>query len=57
MILAEPPPSQGDLHFSLLGYPVRIHPWFWLIAAMMGLSLQDPLLVAIWVLSMLLCIL
>lgn len=57
MILAEPPPSQGDLHFSLLGYPVRIHPWFWLVAVMMGLNRQDPLLVGLWVAAMLFCIL
>lgn len=57
MILAEPPPSQGDLHFMLLGFPVRINPWFWLVAVIMGLDLQDPILVGLWVVAMLLCIL
>lgn len=31
MFLSEPPRSQGDLHFSLFGIPVRVHPWFWLV--------------------------
>jgi len=57
VILAEPPLSQGDLHFTLLGYPVRIHPFFWLVALMMGMNLQDPILIGIWVLAMVVCIL
>ena len=57
MFAVEPPPSQGDVHFSLLGYPVRIHPLFWLVAIFMGLNLQDPVLVGIWVVAMLVCIL
>ena len=57
MILAEPPPSQGDLHFSLLGFPVRIHPYFWLVGLMLGFALRDPVLVVMWVVAMLLCIL
>ncbi len=57
MILAEPPPSQGDLHFSLLGFPVRINPLFWLSAILLGMSLQDPIKVALWVAAMVLCIL
>ncbi len=56
MILAEPPPSQGDLHFSLLGFPVRINPWFWLSALLLS-GLGNPIGVAMWVGAMLLCIL
>ncbi len=56
MILAEPPPSQGDLHFTLLGYPVRVHPWFWLSAVLLS-GLGNPIDVATWVAAMLLCIL
>lgn len=37
MILAEPPPTQGDLHFRLFGFPVRVHPFFWLVCLIMGL--------------------
>ena len=37
-MLGEPPRSQYDLHFTLFGFPVRIHPWFWLIAGMLSLG-------------------
>ncbi len=56
MILAEPSPSQGDLHFSLLGFPVRINPWFWLVSAFLASS-RDPVRVGLWILAVLLCIL
>ena len=57
MILAEPPPSQGDLHFALLGFPVRIHPMVLAVGAVAGIWAEDPILVAIWVVAMVLCIL
>ena len=57
MFFAEPSPSQGDLHFSLLGFPVRIHPWFWIAAIILGSSAREPVLVFLWVVAMLLCIL
>ncbi len=59
VFLAEPPPSQGDIHFSLLGFPVRIHPFFWLMTAMLGLSgsKTDPLFFLVWVVAVLLSIL
>ena len=57
MILSEPSPSQGDLHFELLGFPVRIHPLFWLVGFFLGYPLRDPILVVLWVVAMLLCIL
>src|SRR4030042_1813102 len=34
----EPPPSQGDLHFTILGFPVRVHPLFWVVALILGLN-------------------
>ncbi len=37
MFLTEPPPSQGDLRFRVLGFPVRVHPFFWLVTGIMGL--------------------
>lgn len=37
MLLFEPPPSQGDLHFRAFGFPVRVHPFFWLTAVLMGI--------------------
>lgn len=38
MLLADPPPSPYDLRFSLLGIPVRVHPLFWLVSLILGLS-------------------
>ena len=38
MLLTEPPPSQGDLHFRLFGVPVRVHPFFWIVTVVMGLN-------------------
>lgn len=51
MILAEPPPSQGDLHFRLFDFPVRVHPFFWLISLVMALRGEavPPLEVVTWI--------
>jgi len=57
VILAEPSPSQGDLHFTLLKFPVRIHPWFWLAALLLSNLRDDPVYVFLWIVAMLLCIL
>jgi len=35
-MLYEPTPSPGELHFSLFGIPVRVHPFFWLIGLVLG---------------------
>jgi Zn-dependent protease len=59
VFLAEPPPSQGDIHFSLLGFPVRIHWLFWVVTAVLGWngSGGDLVVLASWVVAVLLCIL
>jgi stage IV sporulation protein FB len=51
LILGEPPPSPGDLHFRLFGFPVRIHPFFWLVSLFLGIGGRDdkPVDVLIWV--------
>jgi Zn-dependent protease len=36
VLLAEPPRTNYDLHFRLLGIPVRVHPFFWLVALFSG---------------------
>jgi len=38
VLIGEPPQSQGDLHFALFGIPVRVHPFFWLVAVLLGLG-------------------
>jgi stage IV sporulation protein FB len=55
MLIGEPPPSPADLHFRLFGIPVRVHPWFWIVALMLGLSGEgpaDPLKTLVWVVVM-----
>jgi Zn-dependent protease len=44
-----PPSSSYDLNFTLLGFPVRVSPWFWLIAILFGLGSGSVLGIAIWV--------
>ncbi len=57
MLLSEPPPSQWDLRFSLFGFPVRVHPFFWLIALVLGVSLDEMRAVLIWIVAVFLGIL
>ena len=38
-----------DLRFRLLGIPVRIHPLFWVISAVMGWQDRNLPMVAFWV--------
>ncbi len=49
-MLGEPPRTQYDLSFSLLGIPVRVHPLFWLITLMLiGSKRVTASSVLIWV--------
>jgi Zn-dependent protease len=50
MLFQVPPPTRYDLRFSLLGFPIRVSPLFWLIAVLLGSSSGDPLQILIWVL-------
>lgn len=36
MILMEPEQTPYDWRFSFLGVPVRVHPWFWLVSALLS---------------------
>jgi stage IV sporulation protein FB len=38
MLLVEPPRTQFDLNFQVLGFPVRVHPFFWLVTLLLGFS-------------------
>jgi stage IV sporulation protein FB len=52
MLLFEPPPSPGDLHFRVFGIPVRVHPFFWLTTLLMGLNPRGgtpPAELMIWI--------
>ena len=41
MLLAEPARTEYDFHFNLLGFPVRVSPFFWLAAAVLGWPLAS----------------
>ncbi|WP_165063544.1 metalloprotease [Paludisphaera rhizosphaerae] len=45
------PPSNYDLRFEVLGIPVRVHPFFWMFSALLGMTgaRNDLRLVALWV--------
>jgi stage IV sporulation protein FB len=51
MFLGEPPSTQADLHFRLFGFPVRVHPFFWVVTLLLGLGgeVADPINTLIWV--------
>jgi stage IV sporulation protein FB len=36
VLLGEPERTQLDLNFSLFGFPVRVHPFFWVIGVLLG---------------------
>jgi stage IV sporulation protein FB len=40
-VFAEPERTRYDLNFHLFGFPVRIHPWFWLIVILFGANELD----------------
>src|SRR5690349_4147218 len=51
MFLGEPPASQADLHFRIFGFPVRVHPYFWVVTLLLSLGggAADPLNTLSWV--------
>jgi Zn-dependent protease len=54
MILGEPPPTPADLHFRLFGFPIRVHPFFWIVILILGMGgfggeQADPVETLIWV--------
>ncbi len=54
MALNDPAPTQGDLHFSLLHIPVRVHPMFWVMGLILGASGSDDkslMPIIIWIVA------
>jgi len=49
LLFQTPPPTRYDLNFTLAGFPVRVHPLFWLIAVLLGYSSGDILQILSWV--------
>lgn len=58
-MIGEPGPTQADLHFRLFGIPVRIHPFFWVVAVLLGATGgdTDPVHLSIWVVAVFVSIL
>lgn len=46
VLLGEPNHTPYDLHFSVFGFPVRVHPLFWIMGLMFGID-EGPILVLI----------
>lgn len=51
-----PPPTRLDLNFKLFGFPIRVHPLFWLICIFLGYS-TNLFNVLIWVVAVFVSIL
>jgi stage IV sporulation protein FB len=50
LLFQVPPPTRYDLRFNLAGFPVRVHPLFWLIAILLGYSAGGIVEILVWVL-------
>jgi stage IV sporulation protein FB len=48
VLLGEPRPTQYDIHFNLFGFPVRIHPAFFLLPVFLTLGVGDLALTLIF---------
>jgi membrane-associated protease RseP (regulator of RpoE activity) len=47
---AEPQETQYDLRFRIAGFPVRVHPLFWLMGVILGARSADGMRLVIWIL-------
>jgi Zn-dependent protease len=56
-MLGIPANTPYDLKFHALGIPVRIHPLFWLAAALLGWNGEEPSLTLVWVVCVLISVL
>ncbi len=57
MLLGDPPRTQFDLNFSMLGIPVRVHPLFWLVVLVLGYTAGDAISLLLWVVAVFVAIL
>jgi stage IV sporulation protein FB len=51
VIFAEPEHTDYDLHFPLLGIPVRVHPMFWLMTLILGATSSNVRELFFWILA------
>jgi Zn-dependent protease len=52
-----PPPTRYDLRFTLFGIPVRVHPLFWVIAALLGSTSNDIVKIITWIVAVFISVL
>ena len=58
VLLGEPPRTPWDLRFSLFGIPVRVHPFFWVVALLLGFDASPQLIdLVVWVAAVFVAIL
>ena len=57
MFLNEPPPSRGEIHFVLFGFPVRVHPFFWLATLFLGSNSENLQSLLAWIAAVFVAIL
>lgn len=57
MFFQSPPYTRYDLNFNLAGIPIRVHPLFWLITILFGISSGDPIQLLIWIVAVFVSIL
>lgn len=57
MLFTEPPETEYDLRFSVFGFPVRVHPLFWLVGLLLGISAGSVTSILIWVAALFVSIL
>jgi Zn-dependent protease len=50
VFLIDPPPTNFDLHFSLFGIPVRVHPLFFLLPVLWGAQYGEIFVILIFIL-------
>jgi Zn-dependent protease len=53
----DPRETPYDLYFLLFGIPVRVHPFFWLVAVFLGLQAPDLFALLAWVLAVFIAVL
>jgi Zn-dependent protease len=49
LLISSPPPTRYDLRFTLIGIPIRVHPFFWLMTALLGASTGSLIGFLIWI--------
>lgn len=51
MFLSEPQRTQYDINFSFLGFPIRVTPFFWVMALVLGYNLckEQPVWLFFWI--------